>query len=248
VGGSTLSGSVLTRIRPAPPRLSVGSPQSGLPYLWRDGFPFLPERTAGRRAQLVCKRWFDIFLAALGLLFLSPLLLSMALAIRLTSPGRALFLQDRIGFEGRRFRIFKFRTMYVDDCDDGTRQAQANDARVTPIGRFMRATSIDELPQLLNVLIGDMSLVGPRPHVPGMLGGGVPYEELVPYYELRHCMRPGLTGWAQANRYRGPTDDPARARARVDHDIAYIQNFSLWLDLRTMLITLRQEIFGGGGF
>jgi lipopolysaccharide/colanic/teichoic acid biosynthesis glycosyltransferase len=118
---------------------------------------------------------------------------------------------------------------------------------VTPVGRFLRRTSLDELPQLVNVIVGDMSLVGPRPHVEGMLAAGVDYAELVPYYNLRHVMRPGLSGWAQANGLRGPTDSAEAARARIDHDVAYIQNFSIWLDLKIIWLTLVKEFVTGSG-
>jgi lipopolysaccharide/colanic/teichoic acid biosynthesis glycosyltransferase len=122
-----------------------------------------------------------------------------------------------------------------------------NDPRVTAIGSFIRKTSIDELPQLINVLRGDMSLVGPRPHVPGMKAGGMLYRKLVPYYDVRLTMLPGLTGWAQANGWRGETDAPVAGRSRVDHDIAYIANFSLWLDLKIILMTIRREFVVGSG-
>jgi lipopolysaccharide/colanic/teichoic acid biosynthesis glycosyltransferase len=144
--------------------------------------------------------------------------------------------------------MLKFRTMFVDAGDaSGIVQTTANDSRVTPLGRFLRAKSIDELPQLFNVLVGDMSIVGPRPHVEGMLAGGRPYEELVPYYRLRHHMRPGLSGWAQANGLRGPTTDAAVAKARIDHDLAYIQNFSLMLDAEIIVLTIKREFFTGTG-
>ena len=118
---------------------------------------------------------------------------------------------------------------------------------MTPIGRFIRKTSIDELPQLLNVLIGNMSLVGPRPYVPDMLAAGGAYDKIVPYFDLRYGIKPGITGWAQANGYRGPTDRKDLAVRRVDHDIAYLQNFSLALDARILLMTAWRELTGGSG-
>jgi lipopolysaccharide/colanic/teichoic acid biosynthesis glycosyltransferase len=139
--------------------------------------------------------------------------------------------------------------MYVDRCDDsGEQQTLAEDDRIMPIGHFIRRTSIDELPQLLNVLTGDMSVVGPRPHVAGQRAGGLPYREVVPYYEKRHSMLPGLTGWAQANGFRGSTIDIKHAVARVDHDIAYIQNFSFWLDLKIVIRTAAREFITGSGY
>jgi polysaccharide biosynthesis protein PslA len=179
---------------------------------------------------------------------LLPLLLLVALAIRVTSEGPALLRQKRTGLDGTTFEIFKFRSMYVEKGDPtGVTQTVAMDSRVTPIGRFLRRNNIDELPQLLNVLRGEMSIVGPRPHVPQMLAAGVAYDQLVPYYAMRHQMKPGLTGWAQANGLRGPTDNALKARSRVNHDIAYIQNFSVLLDLRIILRTLARELIGGSG-
>lgn len=129
--------------------------------------------------------------------------------------------------------------MYADRCDAaGIAQATANDNRVTRIGAFIRRTSVDELPQLINVLRGDMSLVGPRPHVPGMQAAGMDYQDLVPHYAFRQSMRPGLTGWAQCQGLRGPTTDQIRALRRIGHDFAYVQNFSLWLDARIVWKTL----------
>ena len=191
----------------------------------------------------------DVALASMALLLLGPMLLLVAIAIKATSPGSVLFRQIRTGVGGKPFMIFKFRTMRTEVGDlSGTTQTRAEDQRLTPIGAFLRRKSIDELPQLLNVLIGNMSLVGPRPHVPGMLAAGMLYEELVPYYGFRHSMKPGITGWAQANGYRGPTDDPTLSRARVDHDIAYIQNFSVRLDLVTLARTVWRELTEGTGF
>jgi lipopolysaccharide/colanic/teichoic acid biosynthesis glycosyltransferase len=146
------------------------------------------------------------------------------------------------------FDILKFRTMYVDRGDTtGVKQTVDGDARVTPLGRFMRQRSLDELPQLLNVLFGTMSLVGPRPHVAGQLAAGRPCAEVIHYYELRHAMKPGLTGWAQVNGYRGPTDTITKAQARVDHDLAYIQNFTVLLDLKIIWRTFWKEVVTGSG-
>jgi lipopolysaccharide/colanic/teichoic acid biosynthesis glycosyltransferase len=202
----------------------------------------------GRSLQLAVKRSMDIVGAFLALVLLGPLLIAIAIAVKLTSPGPILFRQPREGLNGEPFTIYKFRSMRIDAGDvEGTRQARAGDDRLTPIGGFIRAKSLDELPQLLNVLKGDMSLVGPRPHVPGMLAGGQLYRQLVPYYDLRLGMRPGITGWAQANGLRGPTEDPATAIARVQHDIIYIRDFSLLLDLRIIMMTVRNEFLSGSG-
>jgi exopolysaccharide biosynthesis polyprenyl glycosylphosphotransferase len=194
------------------------------------------------------KRVFDLVGAGVALLFLGPLFIAIAIAIKLTSPGPVLFTQPRYGYRNHRFRIYKFRTMYTHLSDRaGTRQASQGDPRVTSIGRILRRTSLDELPQLLNVIKGDMSLVGPRPHVPGMLAAGMLYEELVPYYFQRHTVRPGITGLAQVNGCRGSTMQAQDAIVRVDHDLEYIENWSIWLDIRILLLTCRREFLSGTG-
>jgi exopolysaccharide biosynthesis polyprenyl glycosylphosphotransferase len=198
--------------------------------------------------RLGLKRAFDLVAASSALLFFAPLFLFVAVAIKCTSPGPALFSQPRYGYRNRRFHIYKFRTMYAHLGDrSGTQQAMEGDSRVTPIGRFLRNTSLDELPQLLNVIRGDMSLVGPRPHVPGMLSAGFLYEDLVPYYFQRHIVRPGITGLAQVHGCRGSTRQADEAIARVDYDLEYIETWSLWLDIKIMLRTVRQEFLSGTG-
>ena len=225
-----------------------GSLQSGLPFQRpRDG-EVLITMDSERATQLAAKRVLDITVSALALLALLPLLIFVAMAIKCTSAGPVLFRQAREGIHGRPFMALKFRSMRSDSCDaSGVQQTRLGDPRVTAVGRFIRRTSIDELPQLINILRGDMSLVGPRPHVSGMLAAGMPYRDLVPYYDARLAMLPGLTGWAQANGLRGPTDRADVARARIDHDIAYIQNFSIWLDLKIIAMTLRHEFMAGTG-
>ena len=196
----------------------------------------------------IAKRIMDVVGASFALLFLAPLLIAIAIAIKVTSRGPVLFKQRRYGYHNHRFRIFKFRTMYVHLEDaTGTRQTTKNDPRVTPLGRFLRNTSLDELPQLINVLIGDMSLVGPRPHVPGMQAAARLYEDLIPYYFHRHMMRPGITGLAQVSGCRGSTVQADAAMDRIDYDLAYIEQWSLWLDLRIILLTIRREMVGGNG-
>lgn len=202
-----------------------------------------------RPAHLAAKRLIDIVGAAFGLLLLSPLLIAVAAIIKLTSVGPVFFRQERTGLDNKPFQILKFRSMYTDRCDlSGVAQTVADDPRVTPIGRIIRKTNIDELPQLINVLWGDMSLVGPRPHVPGMLAAGVRYEELVLGYERRHAMRPGITGLAQANGLRGPTSEVEPSVMRVVRDIEYIRDFSVWLDIRILFRTVINEILRGKGF
>ena len=197
---------------------------------------------------LTAKRLLDIAGSAAGLLVMGPLLIGIAIAIKLTSHGPVFFRQKRYGYHNRRFWIFKFRTMYTDRGDQrGTRQATTDDPRVTPLGRILRKTSLDELPQLINVLKGDMSLVGPRPHVPGMLANGMLYEEFIPYYFQRHNMRPGVTGLAQVRGFRGTTTEPAAALARVDCDLEYIERWSFVQDFRIILRTVVTEFLSGSG-
>lgn len=223
--------------------------QSGLSYSWVDSGPMVPPMTAGRAINLFMKRFLDVAITLSALVVLAPLLLAVALIIKLTSRGPVLFRQMRVGLDNQGFEVFKFRSMYVDQGDhSGVAQTVSGDPRVTAVGRFIRKTSIDELPQLINILRGDMSLVGPRPHVPGQLASNMPYQVLVPYYAARHVMRPGLTGWAQANGFRGPTVDPVMARGRVDHDMAYIQNFSVLLDIKILFKTVWREFFTGSGY
>jgi lipopolysaccharide/colanic/teichoic acid biosynthesis glycosyltransferase len=230
------------------PTREQDSGQSGLAYGWSGEWPSLPAQSGSRSRTLIAKRVIDIVLAGGALFALLPLLVLTALAIKLTSKGPVFFRQHRPGLNGRPFEMLKFRTMFTDAGDaSGIKQTEVNDARITPLGKFLRAKSIDELPQLINVLRGDMSIIGPRPHVAGMLAAGMRYEELVPYYHLRHMVRPGLSGWAQANGLRGPTTDAVVARARIDHDIAYIQNLTVLLDIRIIVQTLQREFFTGSG-
>lgn len=236
--------------RDLPERLSARVPgvtwQSGLPLRMAGAVPAVSGRPTVM--QGIIKRSFDIMASAAALILLAPLLVIVAVIIKATSRGTVLFTQEREGLNGRTFHALKFRSMRTEDCDpSGVAQTVAGDPRITAIGRLIRRTSIDELPQLINVLRGDMSLVGPRPHVPGMLAGGMLYKSLVPYYDYRLQVLPGLTGWAQANGLRGPTDEGDVARARIDHDAAYIQNYSFWLDIKIMLLTIRHEFVGGSG-
>lgn len=217
--------------------------QSGLPVFWTQARPAEPSHSFARTVSLAVKRLIDIAGSAAGLLFLAPLLLIVAVWIKRTDKGPVFFRQSRVGLDGKIFEILKFRSMYADKGDStGVVQTVVNDARITPIGAFIRKTSIDELPQLINVLRGDMSLIGPRPHVAGMLAAGMKYEDLVPHYAFRHRMRPGLTGWAQCQGLRGPTVERSKALGRIGHDFAYVQNFSLWLDCRILVKTVASEL------
>ena len=197
----------------------------------------------------IAKRIFDIAAASGALLFFAPLLIAIAVAIKVTSPGPVLFFQYRYGYRNRRFKIYKFRTMRNDAGDvRGVRQTVQGDARVTPVGRILRKTSLDEIPQLINVIKGDMSLVGPRPHVPGMLAADLPYEDLVPYYFQRHTARPGITGLAQVSGCRGSTAEFGPAISRIDYDLHYIEKWSLRMDVMIIIRTIRKEFLSGSGF
>jgi putative colanic acid biosynthesis UDP-glucose lipid carrier transferase len=186
------------------------------------------------------KRVLDIVLAVLALLLAGPLMLAIAAAVKLGSPGPVLFKQRRYGLNGEEIFIYKFRTMTV--CEDGPAitQATRNDCRTTRLGRFLRRTSLDELPQILNVLEGRMSFVGPRPHA---IAHNELYRKLISGYMIRHKVRPGITGWAQVNGLRGETETLDKMRRRIEYDIDYLNNWSLWLDwkilLRTLVVVLR---------
>jgi Undecaprenyl-phosphate glucose phosphotransferase len=195
-------------------------------------------------------KWIeDEVLASLLVVLLSPLLAAIAIAIKLDSRGPILFTQLREGFNDRKFRVFKFRTMHVDDCDGAEiRQAMEADPRVTRVGGFLRRTSLDELPQLFNVISGDMSLVGPRPHAPSTKAGQRLFREVVSTYAARHRVKPGLTGWAQVNGWRGPTDTDDKLVKRLEHDLHYIDNWSVTLDLRILLRTLLVPLRGNNAF
>lgn len=177
----------------------------------------------------------DYFLAAIGLFLLSPLLFAIAIAIKLDSRGPVFFRQRRYGQNNRIFRIFKFRTMFVAEDGQRVTQAQRNDPRVTRVGWFLRRTSLDEIPQLLNVLTGDMSIVGPRPHA---LVHDQQFEQQLDRFSLRRRVRPGLTGWAQVHGFRGETKTTRDIRNRVEHDLYYIDNWSIWLDIEIMIRTI----------
>ncbi|GAB2185347.1 sugar transferase [Roseibium sp. LAB1] len=195
------------------------------------------------------KKFIDLIGAGVGLALLFPLFVALAVAIKLTSRGPVFFRQWRYGLNGRKFAVLKFRTMYADQCDcSGITQTVANDPRVTLIGAFLRKSNFDELPQLINVLRGEMSLVGPRPHVPGMLAAGVPYEEFHPRYMDRHKVLPGITGLAQVKGFRGETKDPYAARMRLAYDLAYVERQSVALDAKILAVTIAKEFFNGNGY
>ncbi len=196
-------------------------------------------------SEVLAKRAMDIVLASLALVLLSPLFLVIAALIKCEGGGPVFFLQRRYGFNQEPFRICKFRSMRTMEDGRAVRQATAGDSRVTAIGRFMRRTNIDELPQLVNVLRGEMSLVGPRPHA---MAHDQAFEREVARYARRHNVRPGITGWAQVNGWRGETDTPEKVIGRVEHDLYYIDNWSLLLDLSIMVRTvLSRKAYNNAG-
>jgi Undecaprenyl-phosphate glucose phosphotransferase len=181
------------------------------------------------------KRAFDVAAAIAGLILLSPLFVIVSLAIKLDSRGPVFFRQTRHGYNNEPIRVLKFRSMTVMEDGDNFRQVIRNDPRVTRLGRILRRTNIDELPQLFNVLVGDMSIVGPRPHATAHNNF---FAELISSFTRRHNVKPGITGWAQANGYRGDTDTLEKMQRRVECDLYYIDNWSLFLDLKIILMTL----------
>lgn len=186
----------------------------------------------------VKKRAFDVLVSAALIIVLAPVLIAVAIAIKLDSPGPVLFRQTRVGKGNRCFRILKFRSMRVERSDpDGRVSAGRSDDRTTRVGAFIRRTSLDELPQLFNVLIGDMSMVGARPHALGSLAGSKLFWDINQRYWQRHAMRPGITGLAQVRGYRGPTDEIGDLENRLRCDLEYLSNWSLWLDLQILLQT-----------
>jgi Undecaprenyl-phosphate glucose phosphotransferase len=186
-------------------------------------------------ADRILKRLFDVLAASFGLLFLWPLLLLVAIAIKLFSSGPIFFRQTRHGYNNDVIRVFKFRTMTTTEDGHAFTQAKKNDPRITGIGQFLRQSNIDELPQLLNVLVGDMSIVGPRPHPISM---NQTFERQISPLSRRHNVKPGITGWAQVNGYRGETDTLEKMQRRFEYDIHYIENWSFLLDVKIILMTI----------
>lgn len=190
----------------------------------------------------VVKRISDIVLSLLIIILVSPLLLLIAIAVKLSSPGPVLFKQRRYGLDGREIIVYKFRTMSVMEDGDTIEQAIKGDPRITPLGAFLRAKSLDELPQFFNVIQGRMSIVGPRPHA---VAHNELYRKSIKGYMLRHKVKPGITGWAQVNGYRGETETLEKMKGRVDHDLDYLRNWSLRLDLhiisKTVLVMFKDQ-------
>lgn len=195
----------------------------GLPIISLQGAPL-------EGWNLIAKRAFDVLVSGAALLLLSPLLLLLAVLVKVTSRGPVFYAQERMGMDGRLFKMLKFRTMKVDAEKDGPRFATAQDDRKTPLGAFLRKTSLDELPQFFNVLVGDMSLVGPRPERPVFIEA---FKKQIPRYHLRHMVKSGITGWAQINGLRGDTS----IKDRIDYDLYYIENWSLAFDVKILVRT-----------
>lgn len=204
----------------------------------------LEKADAGRVVSSKLKRGMDVALAGVALVFFLPLLISIAFAIRMTSPGPALFRQQRGGLDGTTFTILKFRTMAVMTEPQTTQQATRNDPRITTIGAFLRRSSLDELPQLINVLKGEMSIVGPRPHA---LDHDEYYGRLLPQYALRSAVKPGLTGLAQVEGFRGETSQISQMAQRVSQDLMYIKAWSIGLDVKLILRSIAVP-FGGRAY
>jgi len=188
-----------------------------------------------RQRGLAVKRIFDVVMSAIGLVLLSPLFLAIAVAIKAASPGPVFFRQERYGKRREPFKIWKFRSMVTSAGAAAFRQAARDDERVTRIGRILRRTNLDELPQLWNVLNGTMSLVGPRPHPTSL---DEEHETRFPGYGARFEVKPGITGWAQVNGFRGETVTDEAMRGRIEHDLFYVEHRSFWLDLKILFLTL----------
>lgn len=193
---------------------------------------FSDPMTGGRAA---IKRGEDILLSLAILTLIALPMMIIATGVKLTSRGPALFKQDRYGLDGKKIKVWKFRSMTVAENGDKVTQATKNDTRITPFGAFLRRTSLDELPQFLNVLTGSMSVVGPRPHA---VAHNEEYRKQVSYYMLRHRVKPGITGWAQINGWRGETDTLDKMEQRVNHDLEYIRNWSVWMDIKIVFFTI----------
>jgi polysaccharide biosynthesis protein PslA len=235
---------VVARIAIMPVRIRLAPDMANFMFLQRpfvmlDGLPVMTlfERPISGADQII-KKLEDVILASLLTLFLAPLLLTVAILIKLDSRGPVFFRQPREGFNNHTFRIWKFRSMHqAESQTDRIEQARRSDPRVTRIGRILRRTSIDELPQLFNVLSGEMSLVGPRPHAPSTKAGDRLFADVVATYAARHKVKPGITGWAQVCGWRGETDTEEKLLARIEHDLYYIDNWSVSFDIYILFRT-----------
>ena len=236
---------IVNELRVLPLHVSLCPDFAGLKFLptsYRDcsGVPVLAmARKPFTHMQALVKRIEDLVLGSLITLLVLPVMAVIAVLIKLDSRGPVLFKQPRYGFNNKLINVYKFRTMYTDRTDAaGAQLTQRNDPRITRIGRFLRRSSLDELPQFFNVLKGEMSIVGPRPHAVQAKAGSKLYEDVVTAYASRHRVKPGITGWAQVNGWRGETNTDEQILQRVNHDLHYIDNWSvlqdLWIILRTV--------------
>ncbi|WP_375167916.1 undecaprenyl-phosphate glucose phosphotransferase [Klebsiella pneumoniae] len=185
--------------------------------------------------NMVIKRVEDIILSLLILILISPILILISCVIKCTSKGPVLFKQIRYGMDGKPIKVWKFRSMTVMENGTVIKQATKDDIRITPVGKFLRRTSLDELPQFFNVLFGGMSIVGPRPHA---VAHNELYRDLIEGYMLRHKVKPGITGWAQINGWRGETDTIEKMEKRIEYDLEYIREWSIWFDLKIVFLTI----------
>jgi polysaccharide biosynthesis protein PslA len=246
---------IFEKVRVLPTNIHLSPNLAGFSFprrsiVWRDGVCVLniAERPLADW-NLVIKTLEDKFVALLACIMLLPVLALAAVAIKLDSPGPILFRQKRYGFNNALIEVYKFRTMYHQEQDkDAERLTSKNDCRVTRVGRFLRRMSIDEIPQFFNVLEGSMSVVGPRPHAVKAKAGGKLYAEAIAKYAERHKIRPGITGWAQVNGWRGETHTEEMLRGRVECDIYYVENWSLLFDIRIILKTLVVIFYREGAY
>ncbi|HAT1613326.1 TPA: undecaprenyl-phosphate glucose phosphotransferase, partial [Raoultella planticola] len=201
-----------------------------------NGVPVVPLfDTPMNGINMVFKRLEDLIISSIIILLISPVLLAIAMAVKISSPGPIIFRQVRYGIDGKPIKVFKFRSMNVMENGGEVVQAKKNDSRVTKVGSFLRKTSLDELPQFFNVITGQMSIVGPRPHA---VAHNEQYRDLIEGYMLRHKVKPGITGWAQINGWRGETDTLEKMQKRVEYDLAYIRDWSIWFDLKIIFLTV----------
>jgi len=201
--------------------------------------------TPMRGGWSLLKRLEDLVLSLIILTVIAIPMMLIAIGVKLSSRGPVIFAQDRYGLDGRKIKVWKFRTMRVTENADKVVQATKGDSRITPFGGFLRRTSLDELPQFINVLGGSMSIVGPRPHA---VAHNEEYRKQIEYYMLRHKMKPGITGWAQINGWRGETDTLDKMQKRIEYDLDYIRNWSLWMDFRIILATFTKGFVGKNAY
>ncbi len=248
IDGNAASVEIIDRLRELPVNIYISSQLTDFQLRFKpvlghpDALPLFEvvSRPISGWSALI-KTLEDYVLATILLILLAPLLAIIAIAIKIDSPGPVFFMQPRLGFNNKEFRIFKFRSMYHREIPEKVvKQAQKGDPRVTRVGRFIRRTSLDELPQMLNVLNGTMSIVGPRPHA---LSHNEDYGRLIRGYFARHKVKPGITGWAQVNNLRGETESLSKMEARVEYDVYYAENWSLLFDLKILIMTLLIVLF-----